>query len=339
MERDCGTVGLNMSDQPLVSVIIPTYNYSTVLKCAIESILLQTMQDFEILVIGDGCTDDSEEVVKSFGDERIIWENLPENTGNQGLPNNRGLELASGKYVAYLGHDDLFLPTHLARLTETLETHDKLLTASYAIRFGHPNVGTRIILYMQEGHKEFIPGVMMHRRELGRDVKWKHYTELAPNISTNTDFTMRLLSHVGDGFKPTPFLTELNFPATHRPNSYKTKVSDEQEYYIQRIKTEPYIVETLLLETVLAARTNLYHEQKIFGHGKEKLPGEFVEAMRRFKGLESDGRDIQEISVDTNRSVFMIRRAEHNVKRFIMRAVKKIGYEWSKFRKRMTNRL
>ena len=324
-----------MSDQPLVSVIIPTYNYSTVLKCAIESVLLQTMQDFEIIVVGDGCTDDSEEVVKSFGDDRIIWDNLPENTGNQGLPNNRGLELASGKYVAYLGHDDLYLPNHLARLTETLEKHDKLVTASYALSFGNPNIGIRFILYLEHKHKEFIPGVMMHRRELGLEVKWKHYRDLAPSVSTNTDFTMRLLEHVGDGFKPTPFLTELNFVATHRPNSYKTKASDEQEYYLNRIKTEPHLIETILLETILAARNNLYRQQKLFNHGKERLPGEFVEAMRRVKGLEDDGRSIAEINADTNRYVFMMRYRAYNAKQFVMRAIKKVGYEWSKLRKRI----
>lgn len=45
---------------PAVSVIIPTYNWSTALACAVRSVLLQTMQDFEILVVGNGCTDDSD---------------------------------------------------------------------------------------------------------------------------------------------------------------------------------------------------------------------------------------------------------------------------------------
>src|SRR5258707_8831106 len=69
--------------QPLVSVIIATYNWSTVLRMAIHSVLWQTGQNFELLVIGDGCTDDSEDVVRSFGDARIHWHNLPVNSGNQ----------------------------------------------------------------------------------------------------------------------------------------------------------------------------------------------------------------------------------------------------------------
>ena len=53
-------------EAPLVSVIIATYNYSSVLRCAIQSALGQTFDDFELLVIGDGCTDDSEAVTASF---------------------------------------------------------------------------------------------------------------------------------------------------------------------------------------------------------------------------------------------------------------------------------
>src|SRR3984957_4345570 len=95
---------------PLVSVIIATYNYCNVLRCAIQSALGQTFHDFELLVIGDGCTDESEAVAASFGDSRIHWYNLAGNSGYQAAPNNAGLQMARGRYVAYLGHDDLWLP-------------------------------------------------------------------------------------------------------------------------------------------------------------------------------------------------------------------------------------
>ena len=100
---------------PIVSVIIPTYNCSGLLRQSVESVLLQEMDDFELWVIGDGCTDDSRKVVEGFGDPRVFWHNLRTNSGGPGTPRNEGLRRARGQYVAYLGHDDLWFPWHLSR--------------------------------------------------------------------------------------------------------------------------------------------------------------------------------------------------------------------------------
>ena len=83
-----------------MTVIIATYNWSSVLRYAIHTTLWQTYKNIELLVIGDACTDDSEQVVDSFADPRVRWHNLPENRGNQFGPNNAGLGLARGEYVA-----------------------------------------------------------------------------------------------------------------------------------------------------------------------------------------------------------------------------------------------
>src|SRR5580693_3421541 len=99
-----------MSDSPRVSIIIATYNRSAVLRWAIVSALAQTFADFELLVVGDGCTDDSAAVVAGFPDPRVRWFNLPANSGHQSTPNNEGLRQARGELIAYLGHDDLWLP-------------------------------------------------------------------------------------------------------------------------------------------------------------------------------------------------------------------------------------
>ncbi|BDI34518.1 hypothetical protein CCAX7_65690 [Capsulimonas corticalis] len=110
------------SPAPLVSVIIATYNRSATLRWTIESVLRQTCADFELLVIGDACMDDTAEVVASFGDPRIRWINLPVNTGSQSGPNSEGLRRARGRYIAYLGHDDLWFPWRLSGMTEALES-------------------------------------------------------------------------------------------------------------------------------------------------------------------------------------------------------------------------
>lgn len=99
---------------PLVSVVIATWNASYLLRYAIGSVLRSDLQDFEILVIGDHCTDDTEAVVASFADARIRFTNLPKNSGQQATPNNVGVAAARGEYVAFLNHDDLYLPHHLS---------------------------------------------------------------------------------------------------------------------------------------------------------------------------------------------------------------------------------
>ena len=67
---------------PLVTVIIATYNRSSVLPFAVGSALGQTFRNLEVLVVGDGCTDDSEAVVTAIDDPRLRWIDLPENTGH-----------------------------------------------------------------------------------------------------------------------------------------------------------------------------------------------------------------------------------------------------------------
>lgn len=106
--------------EPLVSVIIPTYNRSNVLRMAIHSVLWQTEQDFELLVMGDGCTDDSEAVTNAFGDARIRWHNLPSNSGHQSAPVNAGLAMSRGRYIAFLGDDDIWHSNHLRTLLRAL---------------------------------------------------------------------------------------------------------------------------------------------------------------------------------------------------------------------------
>lgn len=71
------------------------------LRYAIQSVLWQTRADWELIVVGDACTDDTAEVVASFGDRRIQFLNLEHNVGEQSGPNNAGLRRARGRYVAY----------------------------------------------------------------------------------------------------------------------------------------------------------------------------------------------------------------------------------------------
>src|SRR5687768_2452137 len=98
-----------------------TYNRSNLLPLVIHTVLWQTFTDWELLVIGDACTDDTEAVVNSIGDPRIHFFNLPDNCGDQSGPNNEGMRRARGKFVAFLNHDDFWMPEHLANAVARLD--------------------------------------------------------------------------------------------------------------------------------------------------------------------------------------------------------------------------
>ncbi|YAF94118.1 MAG: glycosyltransferase [Nodularia sp. CChRGM 3473] len=104
--------------QRIVSVIIPCFNAEKWLAEAIDSCLKQTYSPIEIIVIDDGSTDNSLEILRSYGD-KIIWQSLPHQGGN--YARNRGFELAKGEYIQYLDADDYILPEKIARQVRFLE--------------------------------------------------------------------------------------------------------------------------------------------------------------------------------------------------------------------------
>ena len=80
-----------MQTNPVASIIIATYNRPDVLHFAIESVVLSSFHDWELLIIGDGCSDRTVDAVSEFNDSRIYFRNLPKHSGNQFAPNNAGV--------------------------------------------------------------------------------------------------------------------------------------------------------------------------------------------------------------------------------------------------------
>ena len=115
------------SSQPLISVIMPVYNADKFLREAVESILDQSLSDFELIAIDDGSTDSSPEILESFRqkDPRLI---IHRNPSNQGMSAslNTGLALARGKYIARMDADDISLPERFEKQVAFLETHPEI---------------------------------------------------------------------------------------------------------------------------------------------------------------------------------------------------------------------
>lgn len=132
-----------IKDNPSVSVIIPTYNRAHLLGRAIQSVLNQTYKDFEIIVVDDGSTDNTEEVMKGFDDRRIRYIRLSQNSGGSSVPRNIGLKAARGEYIASLDDDDFWLDKDkLKSQVEFLEDYP-----DYVL------VGTNSVVVNENGHE------------------------------------------------------------------------------------------------------------------------------------------------------------------------------------------
>jgi hypothetical protein len=274
---------------PLVSVIIPTYNYSSVLKYAVQTVLWQTFEDFELLVMGDGCTDDSEAVVAAFGDARVQWHNLPENSGSQSMPNNTGIERARGKYIAYLGHDDLWRPNHLQALVDVMDSSGADLAHTLLMMIFPESPRHRLYgVFGADGYQppfQVPPPCLMHLRAMVEDTGgWKDYR--AVRIPYDIEFVSRAVM-MGKRIVCAEELTVFKFPSGVRKNVYVEKPSFEQAEYIERMQHEPDFLYLELLAAVMESDEARQALQINLTFPSTLKPGEIVENWRTFRGLEA----------------------------------------------------
>jgi glycosyltransferase involved in cell wall biosynthesis len=287
---------------PRVTVVTATYNWSSVLPYSIGSVLRQSFQDWEHLVIGDGCTDDSGEVVARVanGDPRVRWINLPQNNGEQSAPNNEGIKQARGEYIAYLGHDDLWLPHHLELLVAAMDGGADL---AYSIverilrEGGDPDTEPLLMVPYTRG-RMILPTTTMHRTDIARKVGgWRHFREIQD--TPQTDLGSRIYDE-GGKIVFVPRLTAVKLPAGMRRNVYVQKPCFEQAAFFERIGNESDFEAKELAKMLVTisqpippltlrgrfkkAGKDVRHFLRRTGLKKERK-GSRIDGARRFKGL------------------------------------------------------
>ncbi len=116
-------IGLQDEHNPLVSVIIPVYNRADLIRETIESVLKQTYQNIEIIVVDDGSTDNSIEILNEFSKKIKLFQHPGKINKGQAAAINLGLKMAKGSYIAILDSDDLFYPLKIEKQVEYLNSH------------------------------------------------------------------------------------------------------------------------------------------------------------------------------------------------------------------------
>ena len=197
---------------PKVTVLMPVHNGELYLREAVESILTQTFREYEFIIVDDGSTDGTREILASYDDPRI---KIMRNERNLGIvfSLNRGLEHACGEYIARMDGDDISLPTRLARQLDYLSANPEIGMAGTWIQRmdehgrsqGVARLPTTVMLvrWVLLFENCFAHPSTMFRRELVRDLKG--YDESARHAE-DYDLWVRLVSKTGATNIPEPLV-------------------------------------------------------------------------------------------------------------------------------------
>ena len=175
---------------PLISVILPVYNAENYVATAIESILMQTFTDFELLIFNDGSSDRSKEIIQGYNDPRI---KLFDDNINAGLVArlNMGIELATGKYIARMDADDVCLLERFKKQVDFLESNpENGVCGAWTYELAPPGTRQRVYKYVETHeeicvkllrHNSFAHPVVMMRRSILMDHGIRYEQEYFPS--------------------------------------------------------------------------------------------------------------------------------------------------------------
>lgn len=236
---------MTAAQRPQISVLLPVFNAEKYLEKALQSLLNQSFQNFEIVAMDDGSTDGSVEVLKKFSDPRI---RIEKNEKNLGLiaTLNRGISLCQGEFIARMDADDIAVSTRLEKQCQYLQQNPRCILVSTGrsaidendqpiVSFNRPATGSPLIRWkLLTGNFITHPTVMLRKSALHLPLfeeKYKHAEDYAAwlKLSTLGDFEIlpeRLLKYrfhaeaVGQKYKMIQVKSAMNALADHLRAQY-----------------------------------------------------------------------------------------------------------------------
>lgn len=155
--------------KPIVSVIIPAYNRGYIIRKSIDSVLAQSFTNFELIIIDDGSTDDTKDVIESYNDDRIRY--IYQDNAGACVARNNGISHSKGEYVAFHDSDDEWLPMKLKIQLKTIK------------KTGADIVSCQMLMKTTDGKQTTVPKL--------KKSEYLSLKNLPPGISTQTLFMKR----------------------------------------------------------------------------------------------------------------------------------------------------
>jgi len=248
---------------PLISVVMPVYNSSLYLHEAIDSILAQTFSNFEFLILNDGSTDRSQDIILSYQDERIKFIDYPLNLGLAARLNT-GIQIAQGKYVARMDSDDVALPERFEKQLFFMEQNKDVAVCGGFINFIGKDVPSTALNWVTHTDKDLIKinllfdcaichPTVMFRKEILNDNKITYDSAYEPA----EDYKMWLqMSN-----KDLVLVNMKDILLYFRINNNQVSIANNNE---QRVKKFQIMREQLIWLGITPTRTELLLHDRLF---------------------------------------------------------------------------
>ncbi|HEX2629762.1 MAG TPA: glycosyltransferase family A protein [Chitinophagaceae bacterium] len=128
-----------MTGNILFTIVIPTYNRAHIIGATIESVLKQTYRNYEVIVVDDGSTDDTEKVIQQYGDSRLRY--FKRDRQERSIARNFGTQQSKGQYINWFDSDDIMLPNHLEELAAIIKKYNSPALIGVAYEVERPDEG------------------------------------------------------------------------------------------------------------------------------------------------------------------------------------------------------